>query len=108
MPVPPGVSGGGTTPPVTTGPEQDIGEVLATVNGMKVGSIDFQSAASRVSPADGEALSQEERLEVLNELIDEKLLYQEALRQGLDKDPKVQKASEDLEATKVRRAKREI
>lgn len=77
--------------PAPVAAEVDIGEVLAEVNGMPVGSTDFAQAASRVSPADGKALTLEERLEVLQTLIDDKLLYEEALRLGLDKDPKVQK-----------------
>lgn len=72
-------------------PERDIGEVLAEVNGMKVGATDFAQAAARVAPADGKDLTLEERKEVLQTLVDDKLLYEEALRQGLDKDPKVQK-----------------
>jgi peptidyl-prolyl cis-trans isomerase C len=71
--------------------ERDIGEVLAEVNGMKVGSSDFAQSAARVAPADGKELTLEERKEVLQTLIDDKLLYEEALRQGLDQDPKVQK-----------------
>ncbi len=70
---------------------EDIGEVLATVNGMEIGSKEFALIAARQAPADGKALSLEERKEVLDRLIGERVLYQEALRQGLDKDPKVQK-----------------
>lgn len=80
-----------TTTPNTASAEADVGEVLATVNGMAVGSVEFESAASRVTPADGKSLSIDERKEVLDRLLDDKVLYQEALRQGLDKDPKVQK-----------------
>jgi peptidyl-prolyl cis-trans isomerase C len=73
------------------GEPMDIGEVLATVNGTKIGSTDFEQAAARKSPAEGDTLSDEEKREVLDRLIDEELLYQEALEQGLDKDPKVKK-----------------
>lgn len=91
--------GGGSTPadPATTSgttteaAPEDIGEVLATVNGMDIGSKEFALIAARQAPADGKALSMEERKEVLDRLIGERVLYQEALRQGLDKDPKVQK-----------------
>ena len=72
-------------------PAAELGEVLATVNGMSVGSVEFEAAASRVTPADGKSLSLDERKEVLDRLVDDKILYQEALRRGLDKDPKVQK-----------------
>ena len=69
----------------------DVGEVLATVNGVKVGSKEFLAAAERKAPASGDALSAEEKREVLDGLIEEKLLYAAALAKGLDKDPKVQK-----------------
>lgn len=78
--------GPGGAPPV-----EDIGEVLATVNGMSIGSKDFEKAAARTAPAEGETLSDAERHEVLDRLIADKVLYQEALRLGLDQDPKVQK-----------------
>ena len=69
----------------------DIGEVLAVVNGTDIGSVAFEQTAARKAPAEGDALSAEEKREVLDRLIDEELLYQEALKQGLDKDPKVKK-----------------
>lgn len=72
-------------------PAEDIGQVLAIVNGAEVGSNAFEQAASRKMPAEGDALSADEKKEVLDRLIDEELLYQEALRQGLDRDPKVKK-----------------
>ena len=70
---------------------EDVGEVVATVGGLSVSQKDFEQAAARVSPADGKALSAEEKQEVLDKLVEEKILYLEALSQGLDKDPKVQK-----------------
>jgi peptidyl-prolyl cis-trans isomerase C len=70
---------------------EDIGEVIATVNGMSIGSKDFEKAAARTAPAEGDTLSDEERHEVLDRLIADKVLYIEALRLGLDQDPKVQK-----------------
>ena len=70
---------------------EDAGVPLAKVNGMQVASGAFEQQAARKAPEDGEALSAEERKEVLDKLIDDKLLYQAALQKGLDKDPKVQK-----------------
>jgi len=70
---------------------KDVGEVLATVNGLKVGASDYKAAAARKVPANGKTLSTEEKTEVLDRLVDEKLLYLAALDQGLDQDPKVQK-----------------
>ncbi len=79
-------AGPGAAPPV-----EELGEVLATVNGMDIGSKAFEKAAARTAPAEGDSLSAEERHEVLDRLIADKVLYQEALRLGLDQDPKVQK-----------------
>jgi parvulin-like peptidyl-prolyl isomerase len=70
---------------------KDIGEILATVNGLKVGTEAFKAAAARKVPANGKALTVDEKKEVLKRLVDEKLLYQAALKEGLDQDPKVQK-----------------
>ncbi len=72
-------------------PAEDIGDVLATVNGMEIGAVAFEKAAARATPEDGEELSGEERHEILDRLVADKVLYQEALAKGLDQDPKVQK-----------------
>jgi len=72
-------------------PSEDAGETLATVNGLTVGSTEFETAAARKVPKTGDSLSTDEKTEVLNRLVDEKLLYLAALDKGLDKDPKVQK-----------------
>ena len=72
-------------------PAKDAGETLATVNGLTVGSTEFEAAAARKVPKKGETLSTDEKKEVLDRLVDEKLLYLAALDKGLDKDPKVQK-----------------
>jgi peptidyl-prolyl cis-trans isomerase C len=82
-----GAASGGTS----SAPAVDIGETLATVNGMPIGSKEFEQAAARKAPASGDSLSLEEKKEVLDGLVEEKLLYAEALKKGLDKDPKVQK-----------------
>ncbi len=71
--------------------QEDLGEILATVDGMPVGSNEFEKSAARKVPADGEALSLEEKQEVLDRLVADKLLYKKALAEGLDQDPKVQK-----------------
>ena len=70
---------------------EDIGEVLATVNGIEIGSKEYEQAAARKTPAAGDALSAAEKQEVMDRLVEEKLLYEAALKKGLDKDPKVQK-----------------
>lgn len=76
---------------VAGAPAEDAGETLASVNGLTVGSKEFLTAAERKTPASGDALSPEEKREVLDGLVEEKLLYAQALKKGLDKDPKVQK-----------------
>ncbi len=83
-----GAKDGATASTATT---EDIGEVLATVNGIQIGSKEFLTAAERKAPANGDVLSAEEKKEVLDGLVEEKLLYAAALQKGLDKDPKVQK-----------------
>ena len=85
-------SGAAKDAPVsTTASSVDIGEVIATVNGVQIGSKEFEQAAARKTPASGDSLTIEEKKEVLQTLVEEKLLYAEAIRKGVDKDPKVQK-----------------
>jgi len=67
------------------------GPVLAEVGGIRITSSEFEAAAARKVPADGVALSVEERKEILDELVVEKILYLEAKKRGIDQDPKVQK-----------------
>jgi parvulin-like peptidyl-prolyl isomerase len=71
--------------------QEDIGEVLAVVNGTPIGSKEFEKSAARTAPKAGDSLSLDEKKEVLDKLISDRLLYEEALKKGLDKDPKVQK-----------------
>ncbi len=82
-----GVSGGKDLVP----PAVDIGVVLATVGEGGVGTADFGPAAARRVPKDGTTLSVDERKEVLNGLIDEEILFQQAVQTGLLRDPKVRK-----------------
>lgn len=73
--------------------QQDVGEKLADVNGLVVGSNEFDDAYSRtMRPQQGETQDEQAlKKEVLDRLVADKVLYQEALRQGLDKDPKIQR-----------------
>ncbi len=80
-----------STLPARAGKAVPDDHVLATVDGMTVTAVEFQQAAARITPEDGETLSEEERREVLEKLISEEVLYLEALRVGLDQDPKVKK-----------------
>ncbi len=79
---------GGDAPAVGGG---DDASVLARVGGVTVTQDEFEQAAARKSPAEGETLSETEKREVLDRLVSEKVLYLKALEKGLDKDPKVQK-----------------
>jgi len=81
----------GANTPAAGSEQPDIGETIATVNGIPIGSKEFELAASRVTPANGDSLSAEEKKTVLDGLVEEKLLYGEALKKGIDRDPKVQK-----------------
>src|SRR6056300_1793852 len=76
----------GETPKISRKAKEVKGEVIATVNGMKIGSEKFAILASRTTPKDGKALSLEERKEVLDKLVVEELLFQKALEQGFDQD----------------------
>ena len=84
-------AGGGASSASGASGAAATGEVLATVNGVSVTVEEFESAASRKSPEEGDSLSAAEKQEVLDRLVAEKLLYKQALTKGLDKDPKVQK-----------------
>jgi parvulin-like peptidyl-prolyl isomerase len=78
--------------PVPDLPAVDVGTVIARVGDGVVGSADFGPAAARREPADGKALSLEERKEVLEGLVDEEVLFQQAVRRGLFRDAKVRKS----------------
>lgn len=68
----------------------EIGETIATVSGFPIGAREFEKAASRVSPANGEAYTDEEKRQILDELVTEKMLYLQARALGVDRNPKVQ------------------
>lgn len=69
----------------------DDSPVIATVGGISITADEYRAAAQRKSPANGTALSEAERLEIVDKLIVEKMLYKEAKKVGIDRDPKVQK-----------------
>lgn len=74
----------------------DVGEVIATVDGAPVGLDDLKRQIARTPPADGRAHSREERLEALDVLLEEEVLFQEALKRGLYHDSKVRKILTNL------------
>jgi len=83
----------GSSDPLPTQAEKSEGtvQVLAKVNGQAITATLFQEAAARKRPADGTALSEDEKREVLDELIEDALLYQQAQERGFQDNPKVQK-----------------
>ena len=70
---------------------KDQGEILAEVGGLSVSETEFSTMAARKTPANGSTLSDDEKREVLDKLVEERILYIKALERGLDQDPKVQK-----------------
>jgi parvulin-like peptidyl-prolyl isomerase len=64
--------------------------VIAMVNGMPVTAADFDRECRRAQREPDQGLN-DFRSQVIDELILETLLYQEALRQELDRDPKIRK-----------------
>jgi len=87
---------GGSSAPATSDlaarvpSEEAVGRTVAKVNGLPVGVKEYDLMAARNMGRDGR-VSDEARADVVDRLVDEKLLYQEALRQGIDLDPKIQK-----------------
>jgi len=75
---------------------QADGDLIANVGAGGVGIDDFTAAAIRTAPADGESLSADERREVLEQLVTEEALWQEAAKKGLYRDPKVRKIMVNL------------
>jgi len=85
-----GGDGGGGGRDFAGGASVDIGDKLASINGMDVGTNDFDRIAKRMRPRAG-TVDDEFKGEVVDEMVNETLLYQEALRQGIDRDPKIRK-----------------
>ncbi len=81
-------AGGAEWPPVPS--VEQIGEPIGSVDGMPIGTREFDTMAARQMGRDG-TLDDELRAEIVDRLVDEKLLYLEARRRGIDKDPKIQK-----------------
>lgn len=90
---PPGPSADTPSDAQQTGstPNVDPSEILAEVDGVQVTKREFQIRARRQPPANGTALSDEERKQVLDDLLDEKILYLVAREKGFDSDPRVQR-----------------
>ena len=77
---------GGATAPVA----KPDGPVVATVgNGFVTEEMFATAASATISP--GQELTPEQRAEVLDELIDDEILFQEAIEKGMYRDEKVRK-----------------
>ena len=72
-------------------PAVSEGEVLVQVGDVVITTEEFKTAAARKLPASGDTLSLEEKQEVLDRLVSDRLLYLQGLALGVDQDPKVQK-----------------
>ena len=70
--------------------EDQIGKQLGTSNGMAIGFKEFDEVAARRGAMNKE-LSEEERKDIVDGLIDEKLIYLKAVEAGTDLDPKIQR-----------------
>ncbi len=67
-------------------------KVYATVNGAKVTDQDIASILSVVPGANFKSLPDEQKRKIVDQAIDKHLLAQQALKSGVDKDPKYQEA----------------
>jgi peptidyl-prolyl cis-trans isomerase C len=76
--------------------EDVAGDVVAVVNGQHIDSVSFQSRARREKAEDPAGLSLEEKQRVLDSMVEEALLYQEAKRQNLDTHDDIRKRMIDL------------
>jgi hypothetical protein len=70
--------------------EDNIGKTFGTANGLEMGFKEFDEVAARKGAASG-GLTEEQRKEIVDGLIDEKLLYLKAVEQGADLNPKIQR-----------------
>lgn len=74
----------------------DVKDSVATVGGAPIPLDDLKRQIARTPPADGRVHSKEERLAALDELVEEEVLFQEALKRGLYHDSKVRKILTNL------------
>ena len=94
--------GGAPIDPANAVAGAEVGPPAGSVVLAKVGASggvsaeDFAEAASRTPPKDGKALTAEERKEILEKLVVEEALFQEAAKRGLHRDPKVRKIMVNL------------
>jgi hypothetical protein len=83
----PGGGGPTQTPP--------SGRIVARIGEGVISEDDFAAAAARTAPS-GPELTADERKEILDKLVTEEILFQEAAAKGLYRDPKVRKIMVNL------------
>lgn len=88
-------NGPGAPPPGSDPSAAPSGRVVAKVGDGFVTESDFAAAASRVQQA-GQELTPAERKDVLDKLVTEEILFQQATEKGLYRDPKVRKIMVNL------------
>ena len=72
-------------------------KVLAVVNGTPITQSMFEHyKRMRLGQRAGHPLTEDQKRKLLDELINRELIYQDALRAGMDKDPEVQQELEEL------------
>ena len=80
-----------TSPRVALAPHRVVADPIGTVGDAQIGALDLQRAASGAVPADGKAHAPEEVQELVDQLVIDEMLVQEALAQGLHGDPKIRR-----------------
>jgi len=84
------VVGGCGSQPSTSG--KVTGTPLAWVNNQAITSSDFQFLADRTIPLGSDSLDAEQKRALVDQLIDDELLLQEAINQNIHRDPMVRRA----------------
>lgn len=92
VPPPPATAGSTPLGDLSERVRDEIGETVATADGMPIGLNEFiQLAGRKLRGSEAGSLTAEDRQAVIDELADQKLLFLEARRRGYDLDPKVQR-----------------
>ncbi len=89
-----GSSAGGSSP--IAPPEDASNPKIADVNGLPIGSKAIDDAAHRKEAANGATYTPEEKTALVDQAVDDELLFQEAFRRGIYNDPKVKKIMTSL------------
>lgn len=87
----PAAPAGPTTCEIAATPAPLVGTRLATVNGNEVGTVGWEALSARKTPANGTSWTDEEKRAILDEVLADEALFQEAFDRALYQDPKVRK-----------------